>query len=289
MMTSRAALRYVVSQAQTLFFTGGAFLLKIRRIFSSAVQLKDCHPLSGFLLKISSLLLFSEIFYTSITFSPILILRRFVVSDQTVYHQECTLRWQNSIGSSRTETWTVSKSEWIKWVLNLTLSSLIWTPSSLQKEANGDIVNEKIRGRTPLIMAADYGQAKIVEYFLQKGAKINEQDNHGITPLLAAIFEGHTECVRLLLDKVRRHSPRQLFLTFLFSQGCDVTGKTPDGRSYVEVAEKEDIKKLLEAASKWFCDPTLTVRPKKCSISVSRHHRVQKEEKNWSWRNPFSI
>ena len=27
-------------------------------------------------------------------------------------------------------------------------------------------------------------------------------DKHGITPLLAAIYEGHTECVKLLLAKV---------------------------------------------------------------------------------------
>ena len=27
-------------------------------------------------------------------------------------------------------------------------------------------------------------------------------DKHGITPLLAAIYEGHTECVKILLEKV---------------------------------------------------------------------------------------
>lgn len=51
-------------------------------------------------------------------------------------------------------------------------------------------------------------------------------DKHGITPLLAAIYEGHSECVKLLLEKVfcfceRRHStvlacePPSLSLFFL--------------------------------------------------------------------------
>lgn len=53
-------------------------------------------------------------------------------------------------------------------------------------------------------------------------------DKHDITPLLAAIWEGHTQCVQLLIEK-----------------GADKNGKTPDGSKYLEVAEKEDIRKLL--------------------------------------------
>jgi len=30
------------------------------------------------------------------------------------------------------------------------------------------------------------------------------KDSHGITALLAAIWEGHTECVKVLVSKVRR-------------------------------------------------------------------------------------
>ena len=45
---------------------------------------------------------------------------------------------------------------------------------------------------------------------------------------MAAIWEGHTECVRLLL-----------------ASGADKRGRTPDGQSYVEAAEKAEIKSLL--------------------------------------------
>ncbi|CAG0900308.1 unnamed protein product [Darwinula stevensoni] len=54
------------------------------------------------------------------------------------------------------------------------------------------------------------------------------KDKHGISALLAAIWEGHTDCVKLLLQ-----------------HGANKSGSTPDGISYLEAAEKEDIRALL--------------------------------------------
>lgn len=54
-------------------------------------------------------------------------------------------------------------------------------------------------------------------------------DKHGITTLLAAIWEGHTNCVKLLLEK-----------------GAKPDGLTPDGTSYLDAAEKDEIKQLLK-------------------------------------------
>lgn len=53
-------------------------------------------------------------------------------------------------------------------------------------------------------------------------------DKHGITPLLAAIWEGHTSCVRVLLE-----------------HGANKSGTTPDGQTYEAAAEKPEIKSLL--------------------------------------------
>lgn len=53
-------------------------------------------------------------------------------------------------------------------------------------------------------------------------------DKHGITPILAAIWEGHKDCVKLLLDK-----------------GAKKEGVAPDGKSYLESAEHNEIKALL--------------------------------------------
>ena len=61
------------------------------------------------------------------------------------------------------------------------------------------------------MIAADYGQAKILEYLISKGLEaslLDSPDKHGITPLLAAVFEGHTECVKILINAV---SQRNIF------------------------------------------------------------------------------
>lgn len=53
-------------------------------------------------------------------------------------------------------------------------------------------------------------------------------DKHGISPILAAIWEGHIDCVRILLE-----------------HGADKRGKTPDGTSLADAAEKQEIRDLL--------------------------------------------
>ena len=63
-------------------------------------------------------------------------------------------------------------------------------------------VNAAIDGRPPLVFAADYGQVEIIRYLISKGGELNRPDKHGISPLLAAIYEGHTNCVKILLEAV---------------------------------------------------------------------------------------
>uniref|UniRef100_A0A0K8TN50 Putative myotrophin n=1 Tax=Tabanus bromius TaxID=304241 RepID=A0A0K8TN50_TABBR len=89
-------------------------------------------------------------------------------------------------------------------------------------------VNAEINGRCPLHYAADYGQADVLGYLIKKGANVDVVDKHGITAILAAIWEGHTECVRILLEN-----------------GASKNGKAPDGTSYIDAAEKDEIKALL--------------------------------------------
>ena len=111
-----------------------------------------------------------------------------------------------------------------------------------------------IDGRRPIHYAADYGQKEIIEYLIQLGANVNVSvfvfvsdvcsyfdnfcfffwfqslDKHGISALLAAIWEGHIECCRLLI-----------------SNGAKIDGRTPDGMSYIDAAENAEIKSLLMA------------------------------------------
>lgn len=108
---------------------------------------------------------------------------------------------------------------------------------------NGDIeaVKQQIReekpninaeinsGRNALHFAADYGQTDVIQCLVEAGADVNQADKHGITPLLAAIWENHIEAVKLLLNK-----------------GANKNGTSPDGSSYKDCAETDDMKMLLQ-------------------------------------------
>jgi len=116
------------------------------------------------------------------------------------------------------------------------MSELVWGIKNGDLDQVKDIVeqkeidvNKEIDGRPPLHYAADYGQGDVIEYLLSKGANVNAKDKHGISALLAAIWEGHTDCVKLLLER-----------------GAVKDGSAPDGTSYVDAAEKEEIKQLLK-------------------------------------------
>ncbi|XP_064482456.1 myotrophin-like [Ornithodoros turicata] len=97
-------------------------------------------------------------------------------------------------------------------------------------EHKGIDVNEAIDGRPPLHHAADYGQTEVVRFLIDSGADVNAKDKYGISALLAAIWEGHTACVKLMLEK-----------------GAHKDGTTPEGVSYMEAAEKPEIKDLLRS------------------------------------------
>ncbi|KAH8342633.1 hypothetical protein KR067_005983 [Drosophila pandora] len=100
--------------------------------------------------------------------------------------------------------------------------------SSLDKGFKPRNVNDPMGVRFPLHYAADFGQLKLLKFFVHMGAEVDRKDKYGITPLLAAIWEGHTRCVE-----------------FLLQVGASRTERTPGGQSYVEAAEREDIRRLL--------------------------------------------
>jgi len=96
-------------------------------------------------------------------------------------------------------------------------------------EEDGADVNKEVDGRRPLHYAADFGHVEVVDYLIGKGADVDARDKHDITPLLAAVFEGHTEVVRLMLaNGARKDMP------------------APGGRSILDAADKEEIKMLLQ-------------------------------------------
>jgi len=95
-------------------------------------------------------------------------------------------------------------------------------------DANPKRIDELVKGRAYLHYACDFGQREIIEYLLNKGADINIPDKYEISPILAAIWENHTACVKLLIEKGARKSVQ-----------------APDGKTLLESTDNKDIKDLL--------------------------------------------
>jgi ankyrin repeat protein len=73
---------------------------------------------------------------------------------------------------------------------------------NIKKENNKEYINHtNSKGKTALILAAEYGKIDIVNMLLEKGADINKTDAKGKNALMFASSEGHLDVVKLLLTK----------------------------------------------------------------------------------------
>jgi len=91
-----------------------------------------------------------------------------------------------------------------------------------------NMVEQSSTKRTPLHWASDFNQVEVIKYLLSKGAKVNAKDNYGITPLLAAVYEGHVGAAQALL-----------------AAGADASVKGPDGQTPLEASTKDEMKALF--------------------------------------------
>ena len=72
--------------------------------------------------------------------------------------------------------------------------------SSIDHYDDEDLDEEEYHMVTPLLEAAKNGHTDIVRLLLDKGAKPNISDDYGESPLKAAAYEGYKEVIKLLID-----------------------------------------------------------------------------------------
>jgi ankyrin repeat protein len=86
--------------------------------------------------------------------------------------------------------------------------------SSLLDQSIDADIQVPILGSSPLILAAAKGHTEIVRLLLDRGAHINATDYTGWTPLHAAIYGGHVEVVQFLLERgAQLDQPNHWYLT----------------------------------------------------------------------------
>jgi hypothetical protein len=98
-------------------------------------------------------------------------------------------------------------------------------------------------GRSPLAMAAQYGQLCLMQAFLWAGGEVNEPDNCGRTPLHRAVMITWDQSLDVML-----------VLKFLIKNGADPCLKTDKGQTPAQLAHDSGLTKaeayLMEEAKR---------------------------------------
>lgn len=111
----------------------------------------------------------------------------------------------------------------------------------LDSDASPELVNLLIKhgakvnltddeGNTALILASSYAKAEVLQVLIVNGANVNAKNNEGQTALMNAAEEGNLENVRALI-----------------LAGANVNLKNKEGETARDLADDEEIEKLLES------------------------------------------
>jgi len=117
------------------------------------------------------------------------------------------------------------------------------------------------RGSTPLILAAYYNQAEIVEFLLQGGVEVDEKDASGNTALMGVCFKGYQEVARKLIEAGADVNTRNAMggtclifaITFnrediaklLIKHGADINAKDARGQTALDHARMQGLHSLI--------------------------------------------
>ncbi len=180
-------------------------------------------------------------------------------------------------------------AQWM-FVILLCCSSLLWAkPQDIRvaaAEGNLDTVTQLLKvdpallnapdaeGRTPLIVAAAWGQLPIVELLLGKGADVNLVDKDKRSALHWAAGMGRTAIVQRLLQRKADANAR------------DASGRTPRQLAQEEITQpdrKADVLKLFDGIATRPAAPTVTAdRAQALAAALAQLGTVQSLSLSWS-------
>eukprot|EP01029_Cantina_marsupialis_P032442 TRINITY_DN99041_c0_g2_i1.p1 TRINITY_DN99041_c0_g2~~TRINITY_DN99041_c0_g2_i1.p1 ORF type:complete len:606 (-),score=184.06 TRINITY_DN99041_c0_g2_i1:642-2459(-) len=116
--------------------------------------------------------------------------------------------------------------------------------------ACGGVMRPDNSGRTPLILAACSGRPEMVEYFITRGARINEMDSHfGWSSLHWAVHKSDEAMVKLLLSK-----GASLFLESKLNETPYMVAKNTGNGRIIDILWKEQ---QMAPAQRVDCDLTI--------------------------------
>ena len=76
-----------------------------------------------------------------------------------------------------------------------------FNPLSVNGQANANQKYKVAGNQTPIRFACKTGNIELVEYLINNGAKIEDNPDDGITPLIQASRSNHYDLVKFLIEK----------------------------------------------------------------------------------------
>jgi ankyrin repeat protein len=70
----------------------------------------------------------------------------------------------------------------------------------VEKSADVNLCTSGFKGRSPLHLAAEYGNLEIIDCLIKAGVNVNVLDSDGNTPLVYAVAQSETEAVIYLVE-----------------------------------------------------------------------------------------
>ncbi len=109
-------------------------------------------------------------------------------------------------------------------------------------DAGADIEKNEKHGMTPLLKAASKGTAETVQAFIDAGADLTARDNGGSSALYCTVFDNHVDNARVLLeaeiDPQMEHESGNTALSYArFREQQGIVDLLEGWRGYVDTAE----------------------------------------------------